>query len=236
MSQQTPSGRQKTAITAALICGIAALVLSPTVLLGICAGLAAVLLGAMQWAHIRDKKLRAGFICGIVGIAVSLLLFATGFSLIGKLVFVPKTDATAPNSKDISAVHESVTKRVPITVIDNEPCKYEITSLEYDEGDVIVRVSVKNNSRNASSSVSTYEHLLAPNKIPWYVNGVECEPVSVDCRVENGETKTSWFFFSHDDLKGISSLDDIYSIHGAVRIENMVNYSVASTYDFAIDL
>jgi hypothetical protein len=231
----TPKDRSHALVVAALVCGIVSIVGSPTAVAGLIAGIAAILIAVTLWKSVRNNMLTAGLICGIVGTTASLVLLVSGWSLWEKFVFVPRTDRSTSSQQVVSSVTEPVSSRLPATFGSGYVVDFQITKIEVDEGDIIVYYTLHNNS--STSSVSTYQRYDSPSDTPWLVNGI---PVKVSAfssyPVNAGDSTDSWFYFSHEDIEGFTSPDQIYSIHGQIEVESYVNSNLASTFTFAVDL
>ena len=236
-----PQGGRSPLAIAALICGVVAIAGSITAILGVLAGVAAVVLAVIARRRTRNAMTLAGLICGIVGIVLSVVLFLAGLSLFEKLVFVPA--GADSHAADVEAVtlHEPVADRLPIVVQDGTDyhsiCNFQVTRIWYDEGEIIVNFTIKNLT-TPSDSVSMNYRVYVPDDVQWTLNGVQIRPETVYLNVDAGETRDDWFYFSQDTLRGlgIESADDVYSIHGMFRVDMYVNGEVAATYDFALDL
>lgn len=73
---QQPSSNGKA--IASLICGIFAIILSPSIIFGIVLGVVAIVLGVMATKVRKDGKATGGKVCGVIGIVFSVILLVIG--------------------------------------------------------------------------------------------------------------------------------------------------------------
>lgn len=232
---RVPDEKARTFGIAGIAAGVVALVGSPTVVLGILAGIAAIALGYLVWRQQRAFAIGA-LVAGIAGIILTVALFATGFSLFGKLVFVPLTGQVRESfPEDVSSVHSSVVDDLPLAAHDENYYTFEVTRLEMDEGELVVYYSA--HDANTPSSIEMHYEVYCPQETVWTINGVRVEPSLFSTTLQNGETKETWFYFDQDEMEkvGITSVDEIYSLHGEVYIDAYVSGNVAATYHDTID-
>lgn len=232
---RVPDSKARTFGIAGIAAGVAALVGSPTVVLGILAGIAAIALGYLVWRQQRTFAIGA-LVAGIAGIVLTVALFATGFSLFGKLVFVPISGNVRESfPDDVSSVHSSVVDELPLSCSDTSYYDFQVTRLEMDEGELVVYYSAYD--ANTPSSIEMHYEVYCPQETVWTINGVRVEPSLFSTTLQNGETKETWFYFDQEEMEkvGITSVDEIYSLHGEVYIDAYVSGNVAATYHDTID-
>ena len=234
---RVPDDKAKVFGFAAIGAGVISLVGSPTVALGVIAGIAAIVLGYLVWNQVRPLAI-AGLAVGALGIVLSGVLFIAGYSIFGKLVFVPVTgNVKASYADDIDTIHDPVVDELPFHVQDTRFYDFTVTELQLDEGELIVHFTAYDGN---DSSASTPMHYVfyCPEEVCWTINGVPVEPLVFNQRVDNGQTVEGWFYFNQETMEplGIESLDDIYSLHGEVFVDAYVNGNVAATYHDRIDV
>lgn len=127
---------------AALVCGIAAIVLSGTVVLGVIAGVIAIVLGVSAAKQADDGKAKAGKICGIIGTALSVAM------LIGCVV----TGSAASNltQGDQGGLRYTQTDRAPRSDGSSSSGSSKDSSSS--------KSSSGSNSSSATASAGTYEN------------------------------------------------------------------------------
>lgn len=236
-----PQGRHNPLAIAALICGVVAVVGSITSILGVFAGVAAIVLAIIAMRRARNGMTLAGLICGIVGIVLSVALFLSGWSVLQKFVFVPVNGDAPAADVEAPVLHEPISDRLPIVVEGGSDhtniCHFEVTRIWYDEGEIIVNFTIRNLTTPTDSVHMNYK-VYVPDDVMWTVNGVQVRPETIYLNVEAGDTRDDWFYFTADTLDGlgIDSADDVYSIRGMMRVDMYVSGEVASSYDFDITL
>ena len=72
------------------MCGIIAILASPTVVFGIILGIVAIILAVLAKKQSRDGKATAGMVCGIIGAVLSLILVAAGAALVNEAMQDPE--------------------------------------------------------------------------------------------------------------------------------------------------
>lgn len=222
---------------AALVCGVISVVSCVTFVGGVVLGIAAILLGVLNWLRTHDKLALAGFIAGAAGVIVSIGLFMAGLSLFGKLVIIPRTGDVPANGVDALEVGQPVVERLPVTCEDGDVCSFRVTRIWYDEGEIIVYYTIVDRDTH-SNTVPGQERLYVPDDVEWTINGARVVPSSLYTTVNEGEEYEGWFYFDQESLEGlgITCEEDVLSIHGVIAVDMIVSGSTAATYVFNVDL
>ena len=234
--------------TAALVCGIIAILASPTVFLGIILGIVAIVLAVLSRKQSRDGKATAGLICGAIGAVLSVLLVVAGVALVGEIMNDPEfqqalqdyddstsgTDGTVegglPDSGGDSGTTDStgtgtgepVVNYAPGTYIaDDDVCTIKINDMYIDgSDDLIVEFTI---SSNCESDLVFH----TDNTQPCDMNGNDVLCVCYT-DVAQGETKDDFFYVPSGDLPeggidAITNFNCVFSVD-IVRTGDTMTY------------
>ena len=233
----TPATQGSGKATGALICGILAILASPTVLLGIILGIVAVVLAILSKKQSRSGQATAGLICGIIGAVLSILLVVAGVAIVGQVMNDPEfqaaiedldtgdgtetsgtdttngspgTDGTDDGTSN-SAV--PVADRLAGTVIaDDDVCTIKLESMEIAEssGDLRVFYTITNNCEA--------DIIFESDPVSrWDINGNEALCVCYNI-VEPSETKEDYCYVPADYVPE-GGIDSITSLSGTMVVE-----------------
>jgi hypothetical protein len=215
---------------AALVCGIAGVVLSPTIALGILLGIAGIVLGVLAIRNPRRGMPIAGISCGAAGIVISLVLWAVGWSIFGP--FVPLR--VARDTPDTNALAFTVTSSVRDRLehpyrVSNDQLTFEISDISFDnDGNLIVSYYMY-----CGAEVDYLR--FTPVEDSWNVNDSQVTPNSFNYYFGDYE-HTDYFYIPAEQLERIDGIESIFSLRGSFQCETMRDGNVESTTTYDIVL
>ena len=194
----------------ALICGIVAIVLSSSIVLGIAAGVVAIVFALQAKKVAPDGKATAGLVCGIIGIALSVTMIPAYV-----LYIYPNIQSGVPfgqsakSSKHKEALADVIEGEV---ITDDEVCTIKLKKMEFNEdGDLDIYFDLTNNAKN--SGVKLDVHTKTGDA--WEVNGVKAECIAYSW-ADAGQTKKDQIMTIPKSYLDIDDVNEIESISGTL--------------------
>ena len=234
-----PQPKKRGLAIAALVCGVVALLASPTIVAGIVLGLVAVALGVLSLRRSLGLSI-AGLACGAAGVIAAFVMLVLGWTIFGRYNIV-HVSRNAPDTGVVAvAVRESVRDRIAATedgihVIDESGVfLLDVTGVSMDaEGNLFIHYYLETYGIDSKDSYD-YRWLYSPGS--WTVNDTTVEPVVDTIVYQCGYAQESYFYIPADQLEGVGGLDEIYSIRGTLACDTYTGGSKDSSaeYDLAL--
>lgn len=210
---------------AALICGILAVVLSPSVILGVGLGIAAMVLAILSRNQSKDVKGTIGFVCGAVGVVLSAVLIVAGAMVYCMGLRTgdirPPSAATLQSEKMKSLLYEEVKGTV---IVDDAVCTITIDKMEFD----------KDNNLDVyfTATNHTVGELDISNKTgsAWELNNEKVECVCFTY-IKSKETKQDRFTIPAEYVP-TTEIDEIRSLSGTI----VADLQYADEMEYKVDL
>ena len=190
----------------ALVCGVVSILTAASVILGIAAGVVAIIFGLKAKKETTDGKATAGFICGIIGVALSVIMIP-----VLALYIIPASQSgwSTFNSKAPTVtVADTISTEV---VADDAVCTIKLTKMEIDkEGNLNVYFKLTNNN-------NTEIDMYTRSGDPWELNGEKVECIAFTW-ADGKQTKEDCFTIPASYVD-VSDIDEITSLSGTLVVE-----------------
>ena len=234
-----PQPKRRGLAIAALVCGIVALLASPTIVAGIVLGLVAVALGVLSLRRSLGLSV-AGLACGAAGVIAAFVMLAMGWTIFGRYNIV-RVSRNAPDTNAVAiTVREAVCDRIAaaedgVPVIDESGVlTLDVTGVSMDEeGNLFIHYHVETFNINSKENFD-YRWVYSPTT--WTVNDTIVEPVVETTIYQCDEPRDSYFYVPADQLVGVGGIDEIYSIRGTLACDAYVGGSKDSSTEYELVL
>ncbi|MBE6473666.1 MAG: DUF4190 domain-containing protein [Coriobacteriaceae bacterium] len=214
--QPAPTGPKNSHALIALICGIAAIVISPSIILSLALSIVAIVFAIKARKVAPDGKATAGLVLGIIGTVLSVaMIFVLALCIVPLAQNGWKMTSSSPKSS--SAPKASLADSIGGEIVaDDAICTVRLTRMEIDDkGDLNIYFTLKNNA--SRSDVKLDIHTKSGQA--WELNGKKVEAVAFSW-ADGGQTKDDQCItIPSSYLDDIESVDDVKSISGILVVD-----------------